>query len=88
MSQSNHSKEESMSYEAAFSRLEQILERMNSGSVSLDESLKLYEEADRLIGFCNKQLIEAERKVEVLLKNRSGEIMTGTDGNPLTQEYK
>jgi exodeoxyribonuclease VII small subunit len=77
-----------ISFEAAFARLEQILERMNSGTISLDESLKFYEEADQLITVCNKRLNEAERKIEVLVKNRNGEITCGADEKPLTQDYR
>lgn len=73
-------------FEASFSRLEVILEQMNSGNVSLDESLKLYEEADKLIVTCSKRLNEAERKIEVLMKNRNGELALGSDNKPLMQE--
>lgn len=76
-----------LSFEDAFSRLEHILEKMNSGSVGLDESLKLYEEADKLIATCNKRLTDAEKKIEILVKNRSGELMLGADQKPMTQEF-
>ena len=75
------------SFEAAFERLEAILEQMNTGSISLDDSLKLYEEADRLITICNKRLNEAERKIEILIKNRNGDLNLGTDNKPMTQDY-
>lgn len=76
-----------MTFEVAFARLEEILERMNSGTVSLDESLKLYEEADTLITKCNKRLVDAERKIEVLIKNRNGELTLGNDQKPITQDF-
>lgn len=76
-----------ISFEDAFLRLEAILERMNSGAVSLDESLKLYEEADKLITTCSKRLNDAERKIEILIKNRNGELTLGQDLKPLTQDY-
>lgn len=76
-----------MSFEDAFARLEAILERMNSGSISLDESLKLYEEADKLITTCSKRLNDAERKIEILIKNRNGELSLGSDQKPQTQEF-
>lgn len=75
------------SFESAFTRLEEILERMNSGTISLDDSLKLYEEADALIGTCNKRLTDAERKIEILIKNRSGELTLGADQKPLLQDF-
>jgi exodeoxyribonuclease VII small subunit len=40
------------------------------------------------MAICNKQLNEAERKVETLIKNRNGELTLGTDERPITQEYK
>jgi exodeoxyribonuclease VII small subunit len=76
-----------MSFESAFSRLEEILERMNSNSVSLDDSLKLFEEADKLINTCNKRLNDAERRVEMLIKNRSGDLVAGPDQQVMTQEF-
>jgi exodeoxyribonuclease VII small subunit len=76
-----------INFEAAFERLEVILEQMNTGSISLDESLKLYEEADRLIAICNKRLNEAERKIEILVKNRTGDLNLGSDNKPVTQDY-
>lgn len=83
----NSPSNEENGFEAAFARLEIILERMNSGTISLDESLKLYEEADGLINICNKRLVDAERKIEMLIKNRNGDIALGPDQKPLTQEF-
>lgn len=57
-------------FETAYTRLEQILEKIQSGQVPLEESLKLYEEANTLIQWCSKTLGDAEKKVEVLIKNR------------------
>jgi exodeoxyribonuclease VII small subunit len=74
-------------FESAFARLEEILERMNSGTISLDESLKLYEEADQLITMCNKRLTDAERKIEILIKNRNGDLTLGPDQKPLVQDF-
>ncbi len=83
------SKEEhKMSFETALGRLEEILEKMNEGNTSLDDSLNLFEEADKLITFCNKRLNDAERKIETLIKNRSGEVVLGPDQKPQTQPFK
>lgn len=67
---------EETNFEQAFGRLEQILEKMNGGNVTLDDSLKLYEEADTLISACSKKLESAETRIEMLMKKRSGEIET------------
>lgn len=90
MTTQNNPQEEKqeISFEDAFIRLEHILERMNSGSVSLDESLKLYEEADKLITTCSKRLNDAERKIEMLIKNRNGELVMSSDQKPTLQELK
>jgi exodeoxyribonuclease VII small subunit len=74
-------------FENAFARLELILERMNSGTISLDEALKLYEEADSLIMMCNKRLNDAERKIEILIKNRGGDLALGADQKPQVQNF-
>ncbi len=76
------------SFEAAYARLEQILEKMNSGTISLDDSIKLYEEADRLIVQCQSRLNEAEQKIEVLIKNRDGSLASGENNQPLREAFK
>lgn len=60
---------------------------MNSGHVTLDESLLLYEEADRLIGHCSKKLSDAETRIEVLIKKRNGELELGSDDKPKVQSF-
>lgn len=84
---STHEDKEPVSFEAAFGRLEEILEKMSSTAISLDESLKLYEEADRLIVLCNKRLNDAEKKIEVLVKNRNGDLAVDSEGKPQTQDF-
>ena len=76
-----------MKFEDAYQRLEEILQAMNSGKVALDDSLKLYEEADKLIVTCQKKLTEAEKKIEILVKNRSGELATDEAGGPLKESF-
>ena len=85
--QSHHTQPNDIPFEKAFTRLEEILERMNSGTISLDESLKLYEEADTLIATCSKRLTDAERKIEILIKNRNGDLTLGADQKPCSN-YK
>lgn len=80
-------KDENINFESAFKRLEEILEKLNSGSIPLDESLKLYEEADSLIKLCSQKLNHAENKIEQLIKQRSGELVLGADGQPGTEEF-
>ncbi len=74
-------------FEQAYERLEQILEKMNGEQVALEESLKLYEEADGLIASCNQKLIAAEQKIEILMKNRSGQLQLDENGKPLLEPF-
>jgi exodeoxyribonuclease VII small subunit len=75
------------SFEAAYARLEQILEKMNGGTLSLEDSLKLYEEADGLIAWCSERLGAAERKIEMLIKNREGDLALNAQGTPQSQPF-
>lgn len=55
-------------FEEALQRLEDIVRRMEAGDMSLEESLRAFEEGIRLARFCSKKLDEAERRVDILLK--------------------
>jgi exodeoxyribonuclease VII small subunit len=79
--------DEHFNFERSFARLEEILDRMNGGNVSLDESLSLYEEADRLLVSCGKKLKTAETRIEMLIKKRDGELALSEEGEPLREEY-
>ncbi|MCB0349625.1 MAG: exodeoxyribonuclease VII small subunit [Bdellovibrionales bacterium] len=57
-----------MDFEKKLSRLEEIVTKMESGNLPLEESLKLFEEGVKNSRECQKQLTEAEEKVKVLLK--------------------
>ncbi|MBE6638427.1 MAG: exodeoxyribonuclease VII small subunit [Ruminococcaceae bacterium] len=55
--------ENNLNFEAALVRLEEITRVLESGSVSLDDSLKLFEEGVGLVRFCNEKLENAKLKV-------------------------
>ncbi len=57
-----------MDFEKKLSRLEEIVEKMESGDLQLDDSLKLFEEGVKLSRDCNQELDKAEQKVKLLLK--------------------
>lgn len=61
-------------FEAALARLEEIVSELESGELGLEQSLKLFEEGVKLARVCNARLEEAERKVEVLLKDKNGKM--------------
>jgi exodeoxyribonuclease VII small subunit len=55
-------------FETALARLEQITEELEDGELSLDKSLKKFDEGIQLARFCNDQLSQARAKVELLLE--------------------
>lgn len=61
-----------MKFEEALKRLEKIVGDLESGDLSLDESLEKYEEGIRLSKTCAKKLEVAKKKVEILLKSEDG----------------
>jgi exodeoxyribonuclease VII small subunit len=55
-------------FESALARLEQITQELESGDLSLEASLKKFDEGIKLTEFCNAKLSEARTKVEILLE--------------------
>lgn len=55
-------------FESALARLEQITQELESGDLSLEASLKKFDEGIKLTEFCNARLSEARTKVEILLE--------------------
>ena len=70
-----------MDFEKKLVRLEEIVGKMERGELSLDDSLKLFEEGVKLSKECHQRLSEAENKVRILM---------GVDdkGQAVTQEFK
>ena len=65
-------------FEDALARLEELVRRMETGDMTLDESLKAFEEGIKLSRLCAKKLEEADRRVEILLRQ---------DGEPVVKPY-
>lgn len=61
-------------FERSLARLEEIVRRLESPQLSLDEAMKLFEEGVSLSRECQKQLEEAEGRVEILLKKADGKL--------------
>jgi exodeoxyribonuclease VII small subunit len=55
-------------FEEALGRLEALVKKMEAGDLTLEQSLKAFEEGTRLARFCAKKLDEAERRVDLLLR--------------------
>ena len=63
-----------LTYEDAFERLQKITELLENGNVSLDDSIKYYEQGILLKNFCEKKLKDAEMKIKnVLDKSKNSE---------------
>lgn len=69
-----------MDFEKKLTRLEQIVEKMESGDLPLEDSLKLFEEGVKLSRECNTQLADAEQKVKLLLS-------VDGSGNATTKDF-
>ncbi|MFN6964160.1 MAG: exodeoxyribonuclease VII small subunit [Pyrinomonadaceae bacterium] len=65
-------------FEASLDQLERIVRQLEEGNLSLEDSLKLFEKGVTLSRECRERLSEAERRIEVLLKDN--------EGNPLLQD--
>lgn len=65
-------KSTSYDFEKALSDLEQLVDQMERGEFSLEESLKAFERGIALTRECQQQLAAAEQKVQVLLQNKDG----------------
>ena len=68
-----------LDFEAALTELEALVEKMEQGDLSLDESLKQFERGVQLTRSCQQALQEAEQKVQVLLDK---------DGQPTLEPFE
>ena len=59
-------------FEDAMKELEDIVKRLESGDMPLEESLKIFEKGVALSRFCFKKLEEAEKRVSILMKDEGG----------------
>lgn len=62
-----------MNYEVVLKELENIVEKMESGQLSLEDSLKCFEEGVKSARLCQASLKDAEQKIQVLVE-QNGEI--------------
>ena len=72
--------EETITFEQALQRLDEIVKQMERGNLSLDDSLRLFEEGTALVRHCSGQLDQAELKIVRLMK--------GPDGEPVEMEFE
>lgn len=61
-------------FEDSMNELETIVTQLETGDITLDDSLKLFEEGIKLAKTCQNKLEEAEKKVKILTKTSNGEM--------------
>ena len=61
-------------FESALEELESVVEQLESGNLSLDDSLAAFEKGVGLVKYCNQKLNEVEKKVELLIKDKEGRL--------------
>jgi exodeoxyribonuclease VII small subunit len=65
-------------FEQSLARLEEVVRKLESANLPLDQAMKLFEEGMQLSRDCQKQLEQAEARVEILLKKAGGEMVAET----------
>ncbi len=61
------------SFEQSLKQLEQIVEDLESGDLSLEKAFKLFEEGVKLSKVCSTKLDETEKKISILLESNDGD---------------
>ena len=62
-------------FESALKKLEEVVRKLEGGELSREDSLKAFEEGVKHSAFCSGKLNEAERRVELLMKQRDGSLV-------------
>ena len=61
-------------FEVALEELEGVVEQLETGELALEESLAAFEQGVGLVKYCNQKLVEVEKKVELLVKDKEGKL--------------
>jgi len=69
------------SFEQAIDKLEDLIERIESGEVGLEEAIEQYEQGQALIKRCRGILNKAERRIAELTQDTDGQPTIATDGD-------
>lgn len=62
------------SYEKAMDELRDIIDKLESGNLPLEDSIKLFQKGTKLIAYSHKKLNEIEKKVEILIQDSEKEL--------------
>lgn len=74
--------EQGRTFEASLEALEQIVQQLESGDLPLEKSLELFEQGIRLSRECQDRLSQAERRIEVLLRDNQGRAVVSAFEEP------
>jgi exodeoxyribonuclease VII small subunit len=72
----NNDNEQPRTFEASLEALERIVHQLEGGDLPLEKSLELFEQGIRLSRECQERLTQAERRIEVLLRDNQGRPVT------------
>ena len=61
-------------FEKSIDELREIIEKLESGNIPLDDSLSLFEKGVKILNSANKKLSQMEKKVEILIESSNGKI--------------
>ena len=75
-------------FESALAELESVVEQLESGDLSLEDSLAAFEKGVGLVKYCNQKLSEVEKKVELLIKDKDGRLQLKLLDSLADQEEK
>ena len=76
-----------VSFEKALDQLEHIVQDMESGNLTLEQSLKKFEEGMKLSKYCTQKLDETEKKISLLMSQADGSVVEKPfDGDDTSQE--
>jgi len=78
-------------FEASLEALERIVQQLESGDLPLEKSLELFEQGIKLSRECQDRLTQAERRIEILMRDNQGRPVTSAfnqpdDGHPTEEE--
>ncbi len=83
-----NNEQQAKSFEASLESLEQIVHELEQGDLPLEKSLELFEQGIRLSRQCQERLNQAERRIEVLLRDNQGRtsVMPFADANAVSED--
>ena len=64
------------SFEKSMNDLRKIVDKLQTGNLELEESIKLFQEGTKLIAYSHKKLDEIQKKVKILVEQSDGELTT------------